>query len=177
MFSLLNWEGCGRGQVPNPGYHTWHGRRFSHWKEETTLFVGNPLFFSVMDALIAASFSQLTWNDAHIIRALLAVLIGSVVTFFWFRNATRDYESGKITSWGWQWCKSRTISIAGKYHTVYFWLHACIITYSLTSFVWQSQIIIHIRMGVIYAIVGYAVTFLHFLYMQRSMDEVYDSKH
>lgn len=170
MFKLLNDLSIHLGQVPANGNH-WYGRRMAYWKDETTLYVGNPFFFSPMDAFIALAIDEIKWTPANITWVVCAIPIGALATFLWFRSATIRYESGEIKSFGWQWCKPKTISVAGWYHTAYFFVHAVAITSVVTFFLLQP-INTHLKAGMLYCIAGYIATARHFIHVGKRMDSM-----
>lgn len=174
MFALLNKVGQRLGQIPPDDQIEWYGRRFSKWTEETTLTVGNPLFFSLMDALIATSIENVSWDQTHRLWVCTPIILGIIITVMWFKNATRDYASGKIPSWGWQWCKPGAISIAGYWHTGYFLLHSIAMSVVLTFLLWQDGINIHVKVGMIFAITGYVSTFVSFINFQKRLELFYN---
>lgn len=174
MFRVLNDLGMERGQVPTAKHVHWKGRRFSNWKEETTLYVGNPFFFSLMDALIVSSFVRIEWTVARIIWASFSILAGLGITISWFVNATRAYNNGNIPSWGWQWCGPKKISIVGYYHTVYFLIQSIAMASVVIFFAWQDSISIHIKIGMLFSMTGYASTFFHFTHMQERLQSLYN---
>lgn len=170
MFKLLNGISILQGYVPESG-NQWHGRRFAYWKEETTLYIGNPFFFSLMDALIAASIPSIQPNIGICVWTFNSFILGALATYFWFRNATQLYKTGQINSFGWQWCSPNQISTAGWYHTAYFFIHAIAISSVLTIFLFQP-ISSHIKAGMIFAIIGYFATFRHFVFVQQRLDSM-----
>lgn len=177
MFWILNKKGIRTGRIPvdnNTPFDPHYGRRFAHWKEETTLYVGNPFFFSLMFALVATSFEHVNWDVTHIVWASNSIL-GLVVTYLWFARATRNYATGEFKSWGWQWCGPNQISIAGWYHTIYFAICAVTVTNVLTFLLWQPNVIIHNKMGMIFALAGYVATARHFVYIQKRLDMMQES--
>lgn len=171
MFKLLNDVGIRKDQVPAGGNH-WCGRRFAYWKEETTLYIGNPFFFSLMDALIAISISETEWTSARIAWIAPTLPIGALITRFWFKVATNKHASGEIKSFGWQWCKPKTISVAGWYHTVYFFIQSVAIASIVIFFLPQPAISVHIKIGMLFAIAGYIATVRHFIFVQQRLDSM-----
>lgn len=170
MFKILNKLSIHLEQVPTDGNH-WYGRRFAYWKDETTLYVGNPFFFSPLDAFIAVAINMIEWTSTNIFWVACAIPIGALTTILWFRSATIRYESGEIKSFGWQWCKPKTISVAGWYHTVYFFVHAVAIASVAIFFLFQP-ISIHIKVGMLFSIAGYIATARHFIHVGQRMDSM-----
>lgn len=171
MFKILNDLSVRLGQVPAGGNH-WYNRRFAYWKDETTLYVGNPFFFSLMDALIAVSINEIEWTYASIAWIICSLPIGALSTYLWFKSATARYKSGEIKSFGWQWCKPKTISIAGWYHTVYFFIHAIAIASVAIFFLSQLNVSIHLKAGMLFSIAGYIATARHFIHVGQRMDSM-----
>ena len=166
-FAALNALGVKTGHVPAASAKLWNGRMFCHWKEETTLFIGDAFFLTLLDAGAAVACSQVTWTPVRIGWALAALPLGIAGTVFWIRDATAKYNSGEIKTWGWHFCGANRFSPAGWYHTVYFGAQIVTAIFAGIFLSLQGEVNIHLKAAMVFAGAGYIATFLHHVNMEK----------
>lgn len=167
-FAALNAVGVKLGQVPSPGVKTWHGRPFVHWREETTLFVADPFFLSLLDALFITALLQIEWTTTRIVWATLPTSIGVYLTVRWLLSVPKAEREGKLRTWGWHWSGpgART-TVAGYWHATYYLLQSMVVASSLAFLAFQDEISIHHKMGMIFAGAGYFMSLFHHLHLEK----------
>jgi hypothetical protein len=166
-FALLNAYGVKTGAVPGKDRREWNGRPFVHWKEETTLFIGDTFFLTLLDAGALVACSQVSWSPMRIAWALLAVPLGAVGTNLWLKDAVAKYNAGTIKTWGWHFCGRNRFSPAGWYHTLYFGAQAMVMTLSVIFIAPQGEVNLHLKAAMVFAGLGYGATFLHHINMEK----------
>ncbi len=168
-FAALNALGVRLGQVPAAGVKIWHGRPFVHWREETTLFVADPFFISLIDALAVSAALQTDWTTVNIIWALAIIPVPVAGTIWWLRSVPAANKAGTMKTWGWHWsgpdCRT---TIAGRWHAVYFLIQAIVGMLALGFFLGQDGVSIHLKAGILFSIGGYFTSFLHHVNLEKT---------
>lgn len=172
-FAALNALGVRLGQVPAPGTNVWHGRPFVHWREETTLFVADPFFLSLLDALVVNAALQTEWTIVNIIWAAAVLPLPVMSTIWWLRSVPKANRAGTMKTWGWHWTgpDART-TIAGYWHAIYFLLQSMIGILALGFFLGQEDVSIHLKAGMFFCACGYFASFFHHTNMEKTRGHV-----
>jgi hypothetical protein len=167
-FAALNALGVRLRQVPPSGAKTWYGRPFVHWREETTLFVADPFFLSLLMALYATACLQLDWTPMRIVWASAPAILSVIGTTQWLRSVPKAEREGKLRTWGWHWSGpgART-TIAGYWHAVYYLVQATVAVSALCFLTFQPEISIHHKMGMVFAGAGYVMSLFHHQHLEK----------
>ena len=145
-----------KGEIPRRGVHTFAGRPFLHWDGYAVQRYGDLIFLSLLNG-----FSAIAWRKVapvNIRWLTLTVLLAVVITVLWLRGVKRRFASGEFWRWDWGFtAPDGHLTIAGKYHLIYFCFETAVLGTSILYLVWQP-IGWLLRIGIIAPLVGYIAT-------------------
>jgi len=154
-FEILQSLAIKRGDIPPRGISEWQGKAFYHWDKITTQRYGDLVFFSILNGLVVAALVQMEPPFA-ITTYLAFIALGAVITIWWTRSLLQAAAEGDLNRWDSGLTAPGKLTLLGKYHVLYFWLEATIMSLSIP--VLFSDVAYGIKISIIVVLFCYALT-------------------
>lgn len=153
-FSISQYFSVKRGQIPPYGTQIWKGRKFMFWTQYKTLLVGDVVFLSAINALVAYSLLE----NIFVIKAhaiIYCSVLSGLLTVFWLKGTKKAFATNKLGNrWDWHFIPpDAQLTFGGKFHTAYFFVETLVVLLAIYLCTLEGSS--YIKIGILISLFAY----------------------